>query len=159
MPRNRPFLLHLTFTYCFIFQSPEHLPTFLSIDVGLYDGKKDHSIPINWLVVVANFAIQTVLSEVNYIMKSPESYIWHLIFFSYRIIYFTYRISANIFRGNYSFLSLALCTVTFDLWSQYIKVWKLFKGGNYSRAETIRGNTVFKKLQIEKTKATFLYPF
>ena len=25
-----------------------------------------------------------------------------------------YRISANSFRGNYSFLSLALCTVTFD---------------------------------------------
>ena len=49
MPRNRPFLLHLTFTYCFIFQSPVHLPTFLSI-VGLYDGKKDHSIPINLLV-------------------------------------------------------------------------------------------------------------
>ena len=49
MPRNRPFLLHLTFTYCFIFQSPEHLPTFLSI-VGLYDGKKHHSVPINLLV-------------------------------------------------------------------------------------------------------------
>ena len=30
-----------------------------------------------------------------------------------------------------------------DLWLQYIKVRKLFKGGNYSRAETIRGNTVF----------------
>ena len=29
-----------------------------------------------------------------------------------------------------------------DLWLQYIKVRKLFKGGNYSRAETIRGNTV-----------------
>ena len=29
-----------------------------------------------------------------------------------------------------------------DLWSQYIQVQKLFKGGNYSRAETIRGNTV-----------------
>ena len=26
--------------------------------------------------------------------------------------------------------------------SHYIKVRKLFKGGNYSRAETIRGNTV-----------------
>ena len=25
----------------------------------------------------------------------------------------------------------------------YIKVWKLFKGGNYARAETIRGNTVY----------------
>ena len=30
-----------------------------------------------------------------------------------------------------------------DLWLQYIQVRKLFKGGNYSRAETIRGNTVF----------------
>ena len=29
-----------------------------------------------------------------------------------------------------------------DLWLQYIKVPKLFKGGNYSRAETIWGNTV-----------------
>ena len=29
-----------------------------------------------------------------------------------------------------------------DLWLQYIKVRKLFKGRNYSRAETIRGNTV-----------------
>ena len=31
-----------------------------------------------------------------------------------------------------------------DLWLQYIKVRKLFKGGNYLRAETIRGNTVYK---------------
>ena len=30
-----------------------------------------------------------------------------------------------------------------DLWSQYINVRKLFKGGNYSRAETIWGNMVF----------------
>ena len=29
-----------------------------------------------------------------------------------------------------------------DLSSQYIQVRKLFKGGNYSREETIRGNTV-----------------
>ena len=29
-----------------------------------------------------------------------------------------------------------------DLWCQYIKVRKLFRGGNYSRAKTIRGNTV-----------------
>ena len=29
--------------------------------------------------------------------------------------------------------------------SQNINVRKLFKGGNYSRAETIRGNTVSKK--------------
>ena len=29
-----------------------------------------------------------------------------------------------------------------DLWLQYIKKRKLFKGGNYSRAETIHANTV-----------------
>ena len=32
-----------------------------------------------------------------------------------------------------------------DLLPQYIQVRKLFKGGNYSRAETIRGNTVLEK--------------
>ena len=45
----------------------------------------------------------------------------------------------NSFRGNYSFMNLTLYTVSV---SQYIQVRKLFKGGNYSRAETIRGNTV-----------------
>ena len=45
--------------------------------------------------------------------------------------YSKYRISANSFRGNYSFLNLTLCTC--DLWTQYIQVRKLFKGGNYSR--------------------------
>ena len=57
----------------------------------------------------------------------------------------TYRISANSFRGNYLFFfefGLMYC----DLWLQYIKVRKLFKGGNYSRAETIHGNTVVKTL-------------
>ena len=53
-----------------------------------------------------------------------------------------YRISANSFRGNYSFLNLTLCTVTFGH-STY-RCEKLFKGGNYSRAETIRGNTVIE---------------
>ena len=42
-----------------------------------------------------------------------------------------YRIFVNSFRGNYSFLNLALCTVTKG--HRYIKVRKLFKGGNYSR--------------------------
>ena len=42
---------------------------------------------------------------------------------------FIYRISANSFRGNYSFLKLG--------------VRKLFKGGKYSKAKTIRGNMVF----------------
>ena len=44
----------------------------------------------------------------------------------------TYRISANSFRVNYSFLNLTL-NMYCDLWSQHIQVWKLFKGGNYSR--------------------------
>ena len=48
-----------------------------------------------------------------------------------------YRISANSFRRNYSILNLTLCTVTF--------VHSTYRCGNYSRAETIRGNTVFVK--------------
>ena len=51
-----------------------------------------------------------------------------------KILYTIYRISANSFRGNYSFLSLTLCTVTF--------VYSTYRCGNYSRAKTIRGNTV-----------------
>ena len=35
-----------------------------------------------------------------------------------------------------------------DLCSQYIKVRKLFKGGNYSRAGTILGNTVIGQLNL-----------
>ena len=49
-----------------------------------------------------------------------------------------YRISANSFRGNYSFLNLTLFTVTFDLYFINLNSCR----GNYSRAETIRGNTV-----------------
>ena len=40
------------------------------------------------------------------------------------------------------------CLMYFNLWSQqsqYIKVWKLFKGENCSRAETICRNMVYKK--------------
>ena len=37
-----------------------------------------------------------------------------------------------------------------DLCSQYIQVRKLFKGGNYSRAETIRGNMVFEIPRFNK---------
>ena len=40
-----------------------------------------------------------------------------------------YRISANSFRGNYSFLNLSLCTVTF--------AYSTYRCGNYSREETI----------------------
>ena len=78
MPRNRSFLLHLTFTYCFIFQSPEHLPTFLSI-VGMYDGKNNQSIPIS-LLVVANLAIQIVLSEVELVPRWSCQHVWSLNF-------------------------------------------------------------------------------
>ena len=49
-----------------------------------------------------------------------------------------YRISANSFRGNYSFLNLTLFTMTFDLY--FIKLNSCC--GNYSREETIRENTV-----------------
>ena len=46
-----------------------------------------------------------------------------------------YRISSYSFRGrNYSFLNLTSCTVTF--------VYSTYRCGNYSRAETIWGNTV-----------------
>ena len=47
-----------------------------------------------------------------------------------------YRIS----RGNYSFLDLTLCTVTFDH--------STYRCGNYSRAETIRGNTVISIVNL-----------
>ena len=47
-----------------------------------------------------------------------------------------YRISANSFRGSYSFLNLVSCTV------------KMFKGENYSRAETIQGNMVLEKTSL-----------
>ena len=48
-----------------------------------------------------------------------------------------YRISSYSFRGKYSFLDSEIQR------SQYINVRKLFKGGNYSWAKTIWGNTVF----------------
>ena len=44
-----------------------------------------------------------------------------------------YRISANSFRGNYSLLNLALCTVTLHKSAETIQGRKLFKGGNYLR--------------------------
>ena len=48
-----------------------------------------------------------------------------------RELQIVYRISSFSFRGNYSFLNLEIQR------SQYINVRKLFKGGNYSRVETI----------------------
>ena len=47
----------------------------------------------------------------------PQIIPWKLFFFEFSLIY---------------------C----DLWPQYIQVQKPFKGGNYSRVESIRGNTV-----------------
>ena len=43
-----------------------------------------------------------------------------------------------------------------DLWLQYIKVRKLFKGGNYSRAKTICGNTVFVYICLQVIPKDFL---
>ena len=33
-----------------------------------------------------------------------------------------------------------------DFWSQYIKVWKIFKGGSYSREEIIQGQKLFAEI-------------
>ena len=55
----------------------------------------------------------------------------------------TYRISANSFRGNYSFLNLALFTVTFDLY--FINLNSCC--GNYSREETIQGRKLFAEIR------------
>ena len=51
----------------------------------------------------------------------------------------TYRISANSFRGNYSFLNLTLFTVTFDH--------STYRCGNYSREETIQGRKLFAEIR------------
>ncbi len=52
-----------------------------------------------------------------------------------------YRISANSFRGNYSFLNLTLCTVTFGH--------STYRCGNYSREETIQGRKLFTEIRIQ----------
>ena len=51
----------------------------------------------------------------------------------------TYRISANSFRGNYSFLNLTLCTVIFG--------YSTYRCGNYSREETIQGRKLFAEIR------------
>ena len=43
------------------------------------------------------------------------------------------HISANSFRGNYSFLNLTLCTVRVHTGVETTQERKLFKGGNYSQ--------------------------
>ena len=78
------------------------------------------------------FMICTLDTKSFYIVSPAVSYLfkcnpqhahlgWHRVMIS-TFRKFIYRISANSFGGNYSFLNLALC----DLWSQYIKVRKLF---------------------------------
>ena len=61
-------------------------------------------------------------------------------YFNERI--FIYHISANSFCGNYSFLNLTLCTVTFDH--------STYRFGNYSREEIIQGQKLFAEIfQVE----------
>ena len=55
----------------------------------------------------------------------------------------TYRISANSFRGNYSFLNFALFTVTFDLYFINLNSCR----GNYSREEIIQGRKLFAEIR------------
>ena len=57
---------------------------------------------------------------------------------------YTYRISANSFRGNYSFLNLALFTVTFDLYFINLNSCR----GNYSREETIQGRKLIAEIVL-----------
>ena len=44
-----------------------------------------------------------------------------------------------------------------DLWSKFIKVQKLFKGGNYSSEETIRGRKLFKGGNYSQKKNRYLF--
>ena len=59
------------------------------------------------------------------------------------VVPYTYRISANSFRGNYSFLNLALFTATFDLYFINLNSCR----GNYSREETILGRKLFAEIR------------
>ena len=58
-----------------------------------------------------------------------------------------YRISANSFCRNYSFLNLALFTVTFDLYFINLNSCR----GNYSREETIQGRKLFAEIRYVTT--------
>ena len=60
----------------------------------------------------------------------------------YSIPYFRKQFPRKLFFFEFN---LMYC----DLWLQYIQVRKLFKGGNYSRAETIRRNTAIQLKQID----------
>ena len=50
-----------------------------------------------------------------------------------------YRISPYSFRGNYSFLNLTLCTVTFGN--------STYRCGSYSREETIQGRKLYEEIR------------
>ena len=73
-----------------------------------------------------------------YVCQMTIVFTYHWQFFSRAHVYLHlfpgYRISVNSFRGNYSFLNLTLCTLT--------KGHSTYRCKNYSREETIRGNTV-----------------
>ena len=60
-----------------------------------------------------------------------------------------YRISANSFRGNYSFLNLTLCTVTFGC--------STYRCGNYLREETIQGRKLFAEIRYSKSSKIAKY--
>ena len=66
---------------------------------------------------------------------------------------YTYRISANSFRGNYSFLNLALFTVTFDLY--FINLNSSRR--NYSREETIQGRKLFAEIRELKKNSVLAW--
>ena len=66
---------------------------------------------------------------------TPRGWIfWTIFFYHQKIQVKIFRISSYSFRGNYSLLNLTLCTLTFDN--------RTYRCGNYSRVETICGNTV-----------------
>ena len=66
---------------------------------------------------------------------------------------FAYRISANSFRGNYSFLNLALCTVTFALYLINLNSCR----GNYSKEETIQGRKLFAEIRYANMYLYYAY--
>ena len=90
------------------------------------------TMPLSKCVLIIQ--LHELLIQIHHILMESPSPLSLWIFFC-NIVKFIYRISSYSFRGNYSFLNLEIQR------SQYIKVRKLFKGGNYSSAETIRGNT------------------
>ena len=55
-----------------------------------------------------------------------------------------------VFRGNYSFLNLALFTVTFDLYFINLNSCR----GNYSREETIQGRKLFAEIRYAQCSCT-----